>query len=105
MEKSYYSAESLRRALDAFEQRYGISSVDFYDAYVDCNASRMEHISGFHRHSWAGFYRDWRPMSGDDFASTVERALETAWTQSSDPYALLGVDVWTYFEQSDTRAA
>ncbi len=77
MEKTYYTASSLRRVLDTFEGRYGMSSADFYAAYVDYDESRMEHISGFHRHAWAGFYRDWRRLSGDGFAATVERELHT----------------------------
>lgn len=78
MEKSYYSADSLRRALDAFEARYGMSSEEFYGAYGEYDDARMQGISGFHRHSWASFYRDWRRLSGDDFASTVERELQLA---------------------------
>jgi len=80
MDKTYYSAESLRRALGFFEERYGMSSSDFYAAYVDYDESCMagRGISGFHRHSWASFYRDWRRMSGEDFAATVERELHAA---------------------------
>lgn len=78
MEKSYYGAASLRRALDAFEQRYGMTSAAFYAAYVEYDEAEMKPISGFHRHSWASFYRDWRRLSGDGFAATIERELQMA---------------------------
>lgn len=78
MEKTYYTATSLRRALDAFEERYGMSSPDFYAVYSVYDDTRMAGISGFHRHSWASFYRDWRRLSGEDFAASVERELHVA---------------------------
>lgn len=78
MEKRYYTADSLHRSLDAFEERFGMSSEDFYAAYTAYNIERMEGISAFYRHSWASFYRDWQRLSGDDFAASVKRELEIA---------------------------
>jgi len=78
MEKRYYTADGLRRSLDAFEERFGMSSEDFYAAYSAYDAERMVGISAFYRHSWASFFRDWRRLSGDDFAASVKRELELA---------------------------
>lgn len=78
MEKRYYTADSLRRSLDAFEERFGMSSDEFFAAYAVYDISRMEGISPFLRHSWASLYRDWQRLSGDDFAASVKRELEIA---------------------------
>lgn len=63
MKKTYYNVDRLRQTLVELEERHEKSSGDFYDAYVDYDESRMEGVSGFHRHAWASFYRDWRRMS------------------------------------------
>ena len=55
-----------------------MASPDFYAAYVVDDEAQMAGISGFHRHSWASFYRDWRRFSGEDFAASVERELHVA---------------------------
>lgn len=78
VEKRYYSADSLRSALDSFEQHYELDSETFYAAHYAGDEAVAGHVSPFLRHSWASFYRDWRRLSGDDFAASVERELELA---------------------------
>ncbi len=55
-----YDVNSLSRALFALEERYGMSSAEFYDAYLA--GSPPEGIPRFYRHAWASFYREARPM-------------------------------------------
>ncbi len=73
MERNYYDANSLGRVLVSFEERYGMSSDAFYEAHLA--DERLEHVSGFHRHTWASFYRDVLRMRGDGFAAHAERVL------------------------------
>lgn len=78
--KNYYDADSLRRSLDVFEKRAGMSSEEFYAAYVEYDIARLSSVPAFHRHAWASFYRDWQRLSGNgnDFAASVARMLEPA---------------------------
>jgi hypothetical protein len=77
MEKRYYTAQSLRAIIDSFEERFGMDSETFYKAhYADDESVRG--IPRFVRHSWASFYREWRELSGADFAARVKRELELA---------------------------
>jgi hypothetical protein len=77
MERNVYSAASLERVLASFEEHYGMSSDDFYAAHVARSAA-VSHISRFHRHTWASFYRDVRRLRGDEFAERVEETLALA---------------------------
>jgi hypothetical protein len=73
----YYDLSSLSQSLSLFEERYGISSEDFYEGHkIDSPA--VKKIPGFHRHLWASFYLDVRRMNGSDFVAGVERTLEYA---------------------------
>jgi hypothetical protein len=65
--KRYYNAESIRRVLASFENRWGMRSEEFYEAHVaDAELPRMP---GFHRHVWASLYRDYRRLSERTFSS------------------------------------
>lgn len=77
MERRYYDGDSLSRALVSFEERYGLNSDAFYEAYVQ-DGEAIAHVPGFQRHVWASFYRDARRLTGEDFAESVERVLELA---------------------------
>ena len=74
--RNVYSAASLERVLGLFEERYGMTTPDFYEALVA--GESFEDIPRFHRHVWASFYRDVRRMRGDDFAERAERTLTLA---------------------------
>jgi hypothetical protein len=76
MERNVYSATSLERVLALLEERYEMSTADFYDAHVA--GETLEHIPWFHRHVWASFYRDVRRMRGDEFAERAEGTLTLA---------------------------
>ncbi len=77
MEKHYYDAASLERTLHAFEDGYGRSSADFYRAHL-AGEDAIEDMPGFHRQAWAGFYAEWRSLTGNSFADRIERDLELA---------------------------
>jgi hypothetical protein len=71
--KRYYNAESTRRLLAFFEDRWGMRSEDFYDAHVaDAEFPRMP---GFHRHVWASLYRDYRRLGGRTFSDHAGQTL------------------------------
>jgi hypothetical protein len=78
VEKHQYNAASLARTLCAFEDGYGISSAVFYRAHIANDDEIVAAVSGSHRQVWAGFYCEWRRMSGSSFADRVERDLELA---------------------------
>lgn len=73
MERNSYSAASLSRPLAWLERTYGLTSEEFYSAYLADEVPAR--ISGFHRHVWASFYRDVRRMGGEAFAEHAERVL------------------------------
>lgn len=78
MEKRYYTTASIEQTLRVFERTYELDSEDFYRAHVESD-ERIAHVPGFHRQTWAGFYRTWRRMSGSGgFAEQAERELELA---------------------------
>ncbi|CAN5561355.1 hypothetical protein BH20ACT19_BH20ACT19_00250 [soil metagenome] len=78
MEKRYYNTTSIRETLLVFERSYELDSEDFFRAHVE-NDERIAHVPGFHRQTWAGFYRTWMRMSDSSgFAAQVERELEPA---------------------------
>jgi hypothetical protein len=76
MERTFYDASSLEHVLGGFEERYGLTSAAFYEAHLA--DAPLEHISGFHRHTWASFYRNVLRLRGDGFAAHAERVLELA---------------------------
>lgn len=78
MEKRYYNAEDLRGSLEALEGRFGMSSAEFFEAYCHDDDARLRDVPRFFRHVWVSFYQDWKRLSGDDFAASVERELELA---------------------------
>lgn len=73
MRKTYYGAASLGELLRWFESEYGLGSEEFYEAQLA--GERPEGMPTFHRHAWASFYRDYRRLSGESFASRAERVL------------------------------
>jgi hypothetical protein len=75
MKKNLYDAGSLERVLVSFEERYGMTSADFYALHRSDVSLDMP---GFHRHAWASFYREVRRLRGDDFAENAERLLTLA---------------------------
>ena len=77
MERRYYNATSLERALRTLESRYGMSSAEFYAAHRD-DARAVTAMPRRIRNLWASLYRDWRRLSGADFAEQVEREVEYA---------------------------
>jgi hypothetical protein len=77
VEKHLYDAASLERTLRVFEDRYHMSSADFYRAHVE-NSDTVASMAGAHRQAWAGFYCEWRRMSASGFTERAERELELA---------------------------
>ncbi len=75
MQKRYYDANSLRRSLDAFEKRFGMTSREFAEA---CAAGDDDlSVPAFQRHAWLSFHREWSELDGgDDLGSRVEHDLE-----------------------------
>lgn len=73
----YYDLNSLSKALELLEERYGISSEEFYESHK-ADGQAVAEIPGFHRHLWASFYQDVRRMNGSEFVASVERTLEHA---------------------------
>lgn len=64
-----YDLDSLSRALGTFEQRYGLSSEDFFRGHRHDGISVRE-IPGFDRHLWASFYLDVQRMTGSGTMSS-----------------------------------
>jgi hypothetical protein len=52
---------------------YGLTWADFY-ALAE-RGQVPPNTDGFHRHTWASFYRDVRRLRVDDFADHAERVL------------------------------
>jgi len=77
MERRFYTARSLKHALGAFETHFGMESASFYKAH-SADSDRVAAIPRRHRNLWASLYRDWRRLSGEDFAEEIERELEYA---------------------------
>lgn len=77
MERRYYNASSLERALSSFESHYGMSSGEFNAAHRT-DAPAVAAMPRRIRNLWASLYRDWRRLSGEDFAEQVEREIEYA---------------------------
>jgi hypothetical protein len=78
----YYDLDSLSRALGMLEERYDLSSDQFFDAHC-ADEPIVDAIPGFHRHLWASFYLDVQRMrgsgpAGSEFVAGVGRVLETA---------------------------
>ena len=77
MQRAYYDSGSLARALLLLEEQYGLSSEEFYEAYMKDGES-ISHVSGFDQHLWASFYRELCEADGGEFVADVEQALELA---------------------------
>jgi hypothetical protein len=56
MEKRYYSAQSLDRAIQEFEREHEMTTEDLYAAYS--SGEKVEGIPYFTQHVWASFYED-----------------------------------------------
>ena len=77
MTRYFYNGASLEHVLGVLEERYGLSSEDFYEAHVA--GAPLEHIPRFHQHVWASFYREARTIGASDgFASRAQRVFELA---------------------------
>jgi hypothetical protein len=77
VDKSYYDADSIEPVLRWFENRYEISSEEFYEAHV-ADTPLPDGLEGFHRHCWASFYREAKDLTGRSFAERAERVLAGA---------------------------
>jgi hypothetical protein len=77
MQRRYYNSASLERAISSLEQRYGMSSADFYAAH-QADDPALDSMPRRLRNLWASLYRDWRRLSGEDFVEQVEREAEFA---------------------------
>jgi hypothetical protein len=77
VDKTYYDADSIEPVLRWFENRYGISSEEFYEAHV-AESPLPDGLEGFHRHCWASFYREAKDLTGRSFAERAERVLAGA---------------------------
>ena len=73
----YYDLNSLSKALGIFEERYGLSSEEFFESHKS-DGPVASKVPGFHRHLWASFYLDVQRMNGSDFVAGVEGTLEYA---------------------------
>jgi hypothetical protein len=73
MERRYYDADSLARVLAAMEDTYGMSSDEFYEAYL--TGAPIDGLSRFNRHVWASFYRDVQRLRHDGFAENAKHVL------------------------------
>jgi hypothetical protein len=74
VDKRYYGAQSLDRAVQEFEREYGMSSDDFYALY---EAEECREIPRFVQHAWASFHEDILRMTGGvgvDRPTVVDRA-------------------------------
>jgi hypothetical protein len=63
LRRTTYNTASLEHTLGVLEERYGMSSDEFYEAHVG-EGERVEGIPRFDRHVWASFYREARNGHG-----------------------------------------
>ncbi|MBA3807934.1 MAG: hypothetical protein H0X28_06025 [Solirubrobacterales bacterium] len=56
MDKMYYNAESLDRAVREFESEYGLASEELHARYIA--GESIEGVPRFEQHLWASFYED-----------------------------------------------
>ncbi|MGD0453134.1 MAG: hypothetical protein ABSB69_06015 [Solirubrobacteraceae bacterium] len=56
MDKRYYNAESLARAIREFENEYDISSEELHARYTA--GDEVDGVPRFEQHVWASFYED-----------------------------------------------
>lgn len=74
-DRNTYDAASLSRVLRSFEERFGMSSSDFYQRHLD-SADVLAGIPGFVRQSWAGFFVEWQRLAPESsFSDQVAREL------------------------------
>lgn len=65
MKRRYYSAESLRGEVDAFERRYGYDSEEHVRRrYI---VGSTPGVSGFDSHVWADVYGEWLRLSNASY--------------------------------------
>jgi hypothetical protein len=57
IEKRYYNATTLREALAQYENEYGMSSAEFFEAHR-ADAEIVAPIPGFQRSVWAGLWQE-----------------------------------------------
>jgi hypothetical protein len=55
VDKIYYTAEMIETDLGAYEDRYGLSSAEFYREYSE--GSDLSQVMAFDRVVWADLYR------------------------------------------------
>ena len=69
-----YTATTLEHLLRVLEERYGLTSKEFYKRYVA--GQRLPDGPRFHQHAWASFYREASEMDWhQDFAAPAELVL------------------------------
>jgi pyrroloquinoline quinone (PQQ) biosynthesis protein C len=75
MDRSYYSAGSIRAGLASMERRYKMSSAEFYRRYQNDELS-CELVPRYAANLWAGLYEELK-AAGDDsaLAEQVDRLL------------------------------
>jgi hypothetical protein len=56
MKRQTYSMDSICRSLSMFEERYGMSSSDFYAAYKRDDDDIIGKVPGFDRRVWESLY-------------------------------------------------
>jgi hypothetical protein len=80
MEKRYITPVSVERTLLIYERRFGISSVDFYEAYYSgLGSDALADIPRHHRSRWASLYRTLERMTGGGaLADRIGAELEPA---------------------------
>lgn len=62
--KRLYNGPGIDRSLEALEQHFGMSSADFYEAYLtDDDSPALKAVSLFDRHVWADLYRESRRLN------------------------------------------
>lgn len=55
MKKIYYTASSLEEDISEFEERYALTSREFFEAYAG-DSGQLEGISAHDRIAWASLY-------------------------------------------------
>ena len=78
IQRTSYNSGTLKATLAVYENRFGLSSDDFYAAHVE-DAPLVESIPGYHRHLWASMYRELQMLGEQgDLPRRIERELELA---------------------------
>jgi len=69
IEKRYYNAATLQKAVADYEREYGLTSAEFFEAHTT-DAATLKGIPGFQRSVWAGFLQELREFEDPDCAPT-----------------------------------